>query len=236
MKHALVLFALLALGNAPVPPPKPANAWSPGEGFWKDFPKAWRQTVDGQVNRAKQGGINVMFIGDSLTQGWDKTLWKERFVPLGAVNFGIGGDGTPQVLWRIEHGILDGCAPKLVVLMIGINNVWPGYSADDTARGIEAVVAAIRQKQPQTKVLLLGVLPIFGKDDKVRTWLKTVNTRIAKLADTETVRFLNLGDKFVEADGALREGFYQPDRLHLKQPAYQLLTDAIEPVIKEMLK
>jgi len=186
--------------------------------------------------------MNVMFLGDSLTQDWDKTLWKQRFEALGAVNLGVSGTGTPQVLSRIRRGLLDGCAPRLVVLMIGINNVWPGYSAADTARGIEAIVAAIRQKQPHAKVLLLGVLPIFDKDDKVRGWIKAVNARIAALADDlpasagKSVRFLDLGDKFTESDGALRAGFYSVDQVHLQPPAYKLLADTIEPLIKEMLK
>lgn len=177
--------------------------------------------------------MNVMFLGDSLTEDWDRTIWKVRFEPLGAVNLGVSGEGTAQLLWRIERGHLDAYAPKLVVLMIGINNVWPGYSADDTARGIENIAAALRQKQPQAKVLLLGVLPIFDKHDKVRDWIKTVNIRIARIAG---VRFLDLGDKFTEADGSLRAGFYNVDGVHLQPPAYKLLADTIDPLIKEMSK
>ncbi len=176
--------------------------------------------------------MNVMFLGDSLTEDWDQTLWKKRFEPLGAVNLGVSGEGTAQLLRRIERGYLDERTPTLVVLMIGINNVWPGYSADDTARGIEAIVAAIRQKWPQAKVLLLGVLPVFDKDNTVRDWIKTVNARIAKLAG---IRFLDLGDKFTEADGSLRASFYNVDQVHLQPPAYKLLADTIEPLIKKML-
>lgn len=177
--------------------------------------------------------MNVMFLGDSLTEDWDPTIWKTRFEPFGAVNLGVSGAGTAQVLWRIERGYLDKYAPRLVVLMIGINNVWPGYSADDTACGIEAIVAAIRQKWPQAKVLLLGVLPIFDKADNVRDWIKAVNARIAKL---NGVHFLDLGDKFTEADGSLRAGFYSVDGVHLQPPAYKLLADIIEPLIQEILK
>ncbi|MBM3860846.1 MAG: GDSL family lipase [Verrucomicrobia bacterium] len=177
--------------------------------------------------------MNVMFLGDSLTAEWDPTIWKTRLEPLGAVNLGVSGAGTAQLLWRIERGYLDKYAPKLIVLMIGINNVWPGYSAADTARGIESIVAAIRLKWPDVKVLLLGVLPIFDKADNVRGWIKTVNARIAKLAG---VHFLDIGDKFTESDGALRDGFYSVDGVHLQPPAYKLLADTIEPLIKEMSK
>ncbi|MEI7730131.1 MAG: GDSL-type esterase/lipase family protein [Verrucomicrobiota bacterium] len=214
-----------------VAPPKPANAWSPGEGFYPDYPQAWRQVLQGQLDRAKQGNVNLLFIGDSLTQGWDKALWKERFEPLGAVNFGVGGDGTPQVLYRIEHGILDGLAPKTVVLMIGINNTWPGYSAADTVKGITACVQAIAQKLPQTRILLLGVLPIFDRQDGVRNTIKAINAEIAKLADGQRVRFLDFGDKFLNADGSRITELYQPDRLHLTPKAYRIWADALAPLL-----
>lgn len=227
-----------AAATAPTiePPPKPANAWSPGEGFWKDFPAAWKQTAQGQVDRAKKGGINVVFIGDSLTQGWDKEIWITRFEPLGAVNFGIGGDGTPQVLWRIEHGILDGYEAKLVVMMIGINNTWPGYKAPETIKGIEACVAAIRAKQPAAKILLLGVMPALGKDDSIRGLIREINAGIAKLDDGNAVRFLDLGGKFLQPDGSQRAELFKSDRLHLADAGYKVWADEMEPLFKTMLE
>lgn len=232
----LVLIAASAVAAPKVePPPKPANAWSAGEGFWKDYPHAWRQTVQGEVERAKKGGINLLFIGDSLTQGWDQTIWKERYEPLGAVNFGIGGDGTPQVLWRIEHGILDDIQPKVVVLMIGINNTWPGYSAADTAKGIETCVRAIQTKLPQTKILLLGVLPIYDKNDGIRKRIKQINATVAKLDDGKRVRFLDMGGKFLEPDGALAKELYKGDRLHLMPAAYRVWADTMGPLLRQML-
>ena len=218
------------------PPPKPANAWSPGEGFYKDYPHAWRQVLDGQIKRAQQGGGNVVFIGDSLTQGWDKEIWQARWEPLGAVNFGVGGDGTPQVLYRVEHGILDGLTPKVVVLNIGINNEWPGYSAGDTIKGLAACVQVIQARQPRAKILLVGITPIFDAGDGSRKKFKTINAASAKLADGSRVRFLDFGDQLLEADGSRKKGFYQDDRLHLKKPAYEVWADAMEPVLKEMLK
>ncbi len=218
------------------PPPKAPNAWTPAEGFWKDFPKAWRQTVQGQVDRAKKGGIDIVFIGDSLTQGWDKELWTSKFEPLRAVNFGIGGDGTPQVLWRIEHGILDGFDAKLVVMMIGINNTWPGYKAPATIKGIETCIAAIRAKQPKAKILLLGVLPIFDKDDSVRGMIREINDSIAKLDDGKTIRFLDFGGKFLQPDGSRRAELYKADRLHLSVAGYKVWAAEMEPLFKNMME
>ena len=218
-------------------PPKAANSSSPAEGFYPDYPEAWRILHKNNLERAKKGGINVLFLGDSITQGWDQALWKERWEPLGAANFGIGGDGTPQVLWRIGHGELDGISPKLVVMMIGINNTWPGFSAEDTVEGIEAAVAAIRAKLPQTKILLLGILPCFDKTDGIRGRAKAINAGIAKLDDGgRTLRFLDFGEKLLAHDGSLGEGLFQKDKLHITPKAYRIYADTIEPVVKEMLK
>lgn len=219
------------------PPPKAANAWSPAEGFYPAYPQAWRGLHQNNLDRAKNGGINVLFIGDSLTQSWDKDLWKERYEPLGAANFGIGGDGTPQVLWRIEHGELDGISPKVVVLMIGINNTWPNYSADDTIKGIETIVGAIRAKLPRTKILLHGVLPIWDKAHGIRAKIKAINAGIARLDDGgKTVRFLDFGDKLLAPGGSLGEGLFQKDNLHLTPKAYRIYADALDPLLREMLK
>ena len=216
--------------------PAGANAWSPAEGFYPQYPDAWRALHQRKLERAKKGGIEVLFLGDSLTLGWDEALWKERYQPLGAANFGIGGDGTPQLLWRIAHGELDGLAPKVVVLMAGINNTWPGYSTDDTIKGIETIVAAIRAKLPQTRIVLLGVLPIFDKDDGVRAKIKKINAGLARLDDGQTLRFLDFGEKLLTPDGALGEGLYQKDKLHLTPAAYRIYADALDPLLHDMLK
>jgi len=176
--------------------------------------------------------VNVVFLGDSLIEDWEPAIWKTRIEPLGAVNLGVSGEGTAQLRWRIERGDLDSYAPKVIVLMIGINNFWPGYSAEDTALGIEAIVAALREKQPQAKVLLLGLVPVFDRYHKARDWIKAVNARIARIRG---VHFLDLSDRFLEADGSLRAGFYHVDQVHWQPAAYRMLADHIEPLIREWL-
>ncbi len=140
------------------------------------------------------------------------------------------------MLWRIEHGELDGISPKAVVLMIGINNTWPGYSAADSIKGIEAIVVAIRAKLPQTKIALLGVLPIFDKTAGIRAKIKTINAGIAHLDDGKTVRFLDFGDQLLAPDGSLGEGLYQKDNLHITPNAYRIYADTLDPLLKEILK
>src|SRR5208337_5244157 len=116
---------------------------------------------DGFVAIAKKGGVDVLFLGDSITDGWrgsGKDVWKEKFEPLKAANFGIGGDRTQHVLWRLQNGELEGIKPRAAVIMIGTNNLGAN-TAEEIADGIKAIVAEIQKKQPETKILLLGIFP-----------------------------------------------------------------------------
>lgn len=217
-------------------PPKAANAWSAAPGFYPDYPEAWMNFHRSLKERAAQGGVDVLFIGDSLTLGWDKTLWEKNYAPLKAANFGVGGDGTPQLLWRLENGGFGGMKPKVVVLMAGINNVWPGYSAADTAKGIRTFVEKLRAKMPKTKFILLGILPVFDAGDSIRDYAHVVNKDLQTLDDGKTLRFLDFGAALLNADGGRKDGFYQGDRLHLTAPAYQAWADSMNPLLFEMLK
>lgn len=216
-------------------PPKAENAWSPAQGFYPDYPEAWLNFHRSLKEQAAKGGVDLLFIGDSLTKGWDPAIWEKRYAPRKAANFGIGGGGTPQLLWRLENGGFEGLQPKVVVLMIGINNVWPGFSAEDTAKGIRTFVGRLRGEMPGTRILLCGVLPVFDEDDAIREYIKTVNAGIAGLDDGKSVRFQDFGKEFVDANGKRREGFYDGDRLHLKAPGYKAWAEAMEPLLVELL-
>jgi lysophospholipase L1-like esterase len=198
------------------------------------------------VDIAKKGHHDVVFLGDSITDAWGgeghnarasgTDVWKERFEQLHAVNFGIGGDRTQHVLWRIENGELEGYKPKAAVLMIGTNNL--GANTDEEiAEGIKAVVEAIHKKQPHTKVLLLGIFPRGQQPtDKNRDRIKNINKTIAKLDDGgKTVKYLDFGDKLVEKDGTISKDI-MPDFLHLTKKGYEIWADAIDKPLKDLTK
>jgi lysophospholipase L1-like esterase len=191
------------------------------------------------LERAKKGDVEVLFLGDSITQGWEgsgKEAWKKHYEPLKAANFGIGGDRTQHVLWRITEGKeLEGITPKAAVLMIGTNNMGSN-SAEQIADGVRAIVAELRHQKPHMKVLVLGIFPRSPKaSDPVRGKIKEVNQSIAKLDDGKNVKYLDIGDKFLEPDGSLTKET-MPDYLHLSKKGYQIWADAVGPTLDGMLK
>jgi hypothetical protein len=144
----------------------------------------WLKRHEGFVAQARQGGIDVLFVGDSITDGWrNQKLWQERYVPLKAADFGISADRTEHVLWRLQNGELDGIKPKVVVLMIGTNNTRSN-SAPEIVEGIAAIVKEFRTRLPQSNILLLGVFPRDAQPDTPnRVKIKEINSSIARLDD-----------------------------------------------------
>jgi lysophospholipase L1-like esterase len=197
------------------------------------------------VREARKGGIDVLFLGDSITDGWRNqglNVWNKYYVSRHAANFGISGDRTQHVLWRMDHGELDGVKPKVVVLMIGTNNT--GKEKDtgkirnnvpETIAGVQAVVQELRAKLPDSKILLLAIFPRGTLDDPQRAQVALINTVIAKLDDGKMVKYLDIGPKFLEADGTLPREI-MPDLLHPNERGYQIWAAAMEPALEGMLK
>ena len=191
--------------------------------------------------RAKQGNIDLLFLGDSITEGWDKMpqIWEKYYTKYHPANFGIGGDRTQHVLWRIANGELDGINPKVIVLMIGTNNTADD-SADDIAKADIKIVQTIQQKLPQAKVLLLGIFPRGVKkkaDDgpDCMEKIKQINLELAKLDDGKTIRYLDISNKFLDPDGKIQKEI-MPDALHPNDKGYQIWADAMQPLLEEMMK
>ncbi len=210
--------------------PKVAADGSINAGFLKSHEKF--------VAIAKEGKTNLVFLGDSITAGWGgkQDIWEKAFGAYQPANFGIGGDRTQHVLWRITHGELEGIQPKAVVLMIGTNNSGSD-PAEGIASGITKIVETIRELQPQAKILLLAVFPRGEKaaGNASREKLKLVNAEISKLADDKHIFYLDIGEKFLQADGSLTKEI-MPDFLHLSAAGYQIWADAIGPKLKELME
>jgi len=224
IRRLLGLLCLAALGvhAAEVP-------WEPA---MRDDTAYWASTVKQQAETMKQSQSKIVFIGDSLTESWDKEIWQRRIAPSKALNFGIGGEGPQHVLWRLEHGILDGPSPETVVLMIGINNFWRHFSAADTTRGIEAIVERIHKRHPTTRIVLLGLLPVYETASPIRLWIAEINAGLKRLDGQRKVEFFDFSSAFLQADGNQRLQLYQEDHLHLSKAGYVVLARELTPVLK----
>jgi lysophospholipase L1-like esterase len=202
-------------------------------------PTNWLARHEGFVKEAKAGGIDLLFMGDSITDNWrnrGKNVWEKVYGSRHAANFGIGGDRTQHVIWRIEHGELEGISPKVIVLMIGTNNS-NSDSPDQISEGVEKIVADMREKCPKSKILLLAIFP-RGKADAPPKQMETinkVNARIAKLDDGKMITFLDINKVFLGPDGKVPADI-MPDFLHPNEHGYQLWADAMEPTLAKMLQ
>lgn len=198
----------------------------------------WNARHEQYLKRAKEGKCDLLFLGDSITEGWgNNDTWQKNYTPRNAVNFGIGGDTTQNVHWRITNGEVEGLAPKAIVLMIGTNNFGlHNDKPEDVVRGVEALVKALRMKLPAAKILLLGMFPRDAKPDTdFRKRIKSGNEQIAKLADEKAVFYLDIGGKFLAEDGTLPKEL-MPDSLHLSPKGYEIWAEAMEPSLKKLLE
>lgn len=199
--------------------------------------------------RGKAGPIGVLFLGDSITEGWRKAphVWDHYFSQYQPANFGIGGDQTQHVIWRIENGELDGISPRVVVLMIGTNNS-NRHSGEQIAAANQRIIELIKAKIPGVKVLLLAILPRDARrnadglitEAAVADAARRVaandraNALIARLDDGVNVRFLNTNAVFLGRDGRI-PWTIMPDQLHPNAAGYQLWAEAIEKPLAEMM-
>ncbi len=202
------------------------------EDWWTE-----RQEV---INGRTKEQVDLLFIGDSITHGWEgdgKDVWAKYFAPRHAMNAGIGGDRTQHVLWRLQHGNLEGIRPKLAVLMIGTNNSnGEDNTATEIADGIKAIVTELRTKLPETKVLVLAIFPRGDKPNPQRDKISEVNKQVAAWdqIDGKNVIYFDFGDKFLAADGSLPADI-MPDFLHLSPQGYEIWAEAIEPQVAEIV-
>lgn len=189
---------------------------------------------------AKAGGVDLLFIGDSITDGWrstGKSVWEKFFLPLKAANFGIGGDRTEHVIWRLRNDELVGIHPKVAVVMIGTNNA--GDPAADVAQGIKVIITEIQQRSPGTRILLLGIFPRNEQGaDPLRKKNDEVNKLIAAYAtpsDPKRIVFMDIGPKFLTPDLVLSKDI-MPDLLHPNVKGYQIWAEAINDMVKLLLQ
>lgn len=200
----------------------------------------WEPRHKEKLQRIQQGNVDLLMIGDSITQGWEnegKAAWEKFYAGRNAVNLGYGGDRTENVLWRLQHGEVDGINPRVAVLMIGTNNTGHRLERPEfTANGIKTILQELRTRLPETKILLLGIFP---RDEKPDAEMRQINNRINDIiktyADNQHIFYLNINERFLAADGTLSREV-MPDLLHLNESSYAVWAEAMEPTLVKLLQ
>ncbi|HLO77067.1 MAG TPA: GDSL-type esterase/lipase family protein [Magnetospirillum sp.] len=204
------------------------------------MPRHEAKLAEIRAHREAGRRVDLVFVGDSITEGWEKAgkdVWARHFAKYNAVALGFGGDRTENLLWRLQHGELDGMTPKAVVMMIGTNNT--GHRLEDPAlivAGIKKDLDEIRQRQPQAKVALLAVFPRGEKpDDALRRHNDKVNALLPALADGKQVFFLDIGGLLTGPDGTLSKDV-MPDLLHPNQRGYEIWARSMDAMLTPWLQ
>jgi beta-glucosidase len=197
----------------------------------------WMTRHESFNKKVAQGNVDLVFIGDSITQGWEgngKDIWAKYYGERNAVNLGIGGDRTQHVIWRLDNGNLKDITPKAAVIMIGTNNSGSN-SSQEIAEGVKKIVEQIRNKSPKTKILLLAVFPRGAtKDDARRKVNQGANAVFSKLDDGKHIHYLDIGGAFLQEDQTLPRNI-MPDLLHLSPQGYEIWAKSIETKLASML-
>lgn len=204
------------------------------------LPRHEQKLADAKAIKEKSGKIDLLFIGDSITQGWEKEgapVWKKHYADRNAFAIGFGGDRTENVLWRLQHGAVENMSPKLVVMMIGTNNTGHRHeNPATTAAGIKNLLNELQQRLPQSKILLLAVFPRDEKPDgHLRQINNGVNSIIKNYADNKRIFFADINSVFLTKEGVLPKEI-MPDSLHPNEQGYVLWVKALEPYLQRLLK
>jgi lysophospholipase L1-like esterase len=198
------------------------------------------------VAKARTGGIDLYFLGDSITRRWGCTdpqwsamlaNWKQNFYGWNAADFGWGADRLQNILWRIQNGELDGVSPKVIVILAGTNNVGNRPSGDmkvaDILKGFDALIATCREKAPSARIILTAIFP-RNDNPAVLPEIRRINDELAKMADGKTIFYVNVNDKLADATGKLFDGM-TVDRLHPTVKGYQIWADGLRPILTQLL-
>jgi len=204
----------------------------------------WQKRHELTSAAVKLAKPQILFIGDSITHFFGgeqfdsyalrgQQTWGEFYAPRNAGNLGFGWDKTENVLWRLQHGAIDGISPKAVVMMIGTNNTGD-CSAADIALGITAIVLELEKRLPQSKILLLGIFPRGEKPNPQREKIAVINKLLAQLDGERNVTFLDIGPQFLTPEGLITKDI-MPDYLHPNEKGYRIWAEAIEPTVKKLM-
>jgi platelet-activating factor acetylhydrolase IB subunit beta/gamma len=217
---------------------------TPSAGYWGGT--AWLDTHAKLVEyvKANQGPVDILLVGDSITEQWGSPLmnaplnaaWQKNFGQYKTINIGIGGDKAQNVLWRLDHGGVDGLEPRLIILMIGNNNMFftPETGIEPAARGIKVCVDNLREKFPKAGLILVKVLPCHDPGNTFYEDIRKVNAALDtfNLEADPKVHILDIYEDFLNSDGTIKPELFTPDKIHPSQVAgYSLYAEKLKPLV-----
>lgn len=199
----------------------------------------WMPRHEEKLALAREKDPELVFIGDSITQGWEQSgseAFEQAFGEWRTLNLGFSGDRTENVLWRLEHGAVDEIDPELIVMMIGTNNT--GHRMDppaEVAAGVTEIVDQLQTRLPDTKILLLAIFPRSATPgDPMRVTNDAINERIQGLAERDGVYWANVNDIFLDEQGHLPKAI-MPDLLHPEEKGYERLAAELKPMVESLM-
>ncbi|VTT99255.1 acetylhydrolase : Lipolytic protein G-D-S-L family OS=Pedosphaera parvula (strain Ellin514) GN=Cflav_PD2866 PE=4 SV=1: Lipase_GDSL_2 [Gemmataceae bacterium] len=220
----------------------------PSAGFWSGT--AWLDTHAKLVDHAREnkGPVDFLLVGDSITQQWGSPLdkkpmnagWVKQFGATKVVNIGIGGDKSQNVLWRLDHGGVDGLEPKCIVLMIGNNNMFfvAETGVEAAAKGVKACADNLRRRFPKPPIVVVKILPAHEPGHAFYENIKKTNAALdgLKLDADKLVRVLELTGDMVNKDGSIKADLFTPDKVHLSDAGYAVYAEKLRPAVDALLR
>ncbi|XP_027194417.2 platelet-activating factor acetylhydrolase IB subunit alpha2-like [Dermatophagoides pteronyssinus] len=231
----LFLIILAIIGNTCMILSSSSKPWDPVPQYIPTYQSKHQQLL----NQTKQFGkkIQIVFLGDSIVENWlnnGKKIWQQYYEKHQSYNYGIGGDLTQHVLWRIDNGELDGLQPKLLVLLVGTNNVANHDKPADVGKAMQIILKKLLTKLSNVKILLMSIFPRGGQKDDQQ--VDEINEIIKKNSDNSKVFYLDVTKKFRTNVGQLIEKLYMPDKLHLSEEGYKMWQKIMQPMFDKLLK
>jgi beta-glucosidase len=219
----------------------PADAAPPGKMNTAVLPstgggETWRARNDAINARVKEGHVDLIYIGDSIVRSWmwdGQPVWDHYYAKRNGVIMGMTGDRTEQVLWRLQHGHLDGISPKLAIVMIG-QNKGPFNTGEEIAAGETAIVQTLRERLPATKILLLAIFPRGEKPTQERAVLAKANEIASKLADGKHIFYMDVNYLFLRPDGGVSASV-MPDFEHPNEVGHRVWAATVEPMVAQLM-
>ncbi|CAG2101734.1 unnamed protein product [Medioppia subpectinata] len=225
-------------------PPDYDKPWVEGWGFNKSDHQCWKKQHEHMLKQTKEHGskIKVLFFGDSKTARFlseGKAVWDEHYANKGCYNYGVRGDSTRQLLWRMHHKEFEGLAPKITILNVGGNNFKSNYNRgtdDEIIKAFKAIIKGLREMMPKSELVIVGELPRKSKTDERARYINDALMKEYNESSDKMIHFVDIFPKYRTNKDKQNLKLFIDDGFHLNEEGYKVLAHILDPIIKKLLK